>query len=106
MRFCFLINPTQDWQQAVEHTFQLAKQAHIDHELAGVFFYGTAVKIAQNTDYQTQWHTLADCPLYVCRTMIEEHHLSEQDIKPPFNVIGMAPWIMTMEQADRIVEII
>jgi len=106
MRFCFLINPSNDWQQAVEHCIQLAKQAHIDHELAGVFFYGTSVHITQDIERQTQWQILTDCPLFVCRTMMDELHLSEQDVTAPFKVIGMAPWIMTMEQADRIVEII
>lgn len=106
MRFCFLINPSNDWQQAVEHSLQLAKQAHIDHELTGVFFYGTSVLITQDHERQSQWQVLSDCPLYVCRTMIEEMHLSEQHVTSPLKVIGMAPWIMTMEQADRIVEII
>jgi sulfur relay (sulfurtransferase) complex TusBCD TusD component (DsrE family) len=105
MRFCFLINPTDHWQQAIKHAFYLAQQANINQELIGVFFYGSSVHIIQDSQLQTQWHDLADCPLYVCRTMVDEYQLAEKDIEAPFQLIGMAPWVMIMEQADRIVEI-
>jgi|GEM_PF-4891912 len=106
MRICFLINPTDNWQQAVKHAYQLAIQAQSKYDLSGVFFYGSSVKIIQAPQYLKQWQNLSECPLFLCRTMMEEHHLSEQDTESPFNVVGMAPWIMMMEQADRIVEII
>ncbi len=106
MRFCFLINPTNNWQQAVEHTYQLAKQAQSSHQLTAVFFYGSAAHIAHQDDQQRQWQDLSACPLYICRTMLDKYNLTADSVEPFFQVIGMAPWIMHMEQADRIVEII
>lgn len=105
MRICFLINPTDHWQQAVKHGFYLAQQANINQDLIGVFFYGSSVHITQDSQLQTQWHDLSECSLYLCRTMMEEYHLPEKNIVSPFQVIGMAPWITIMEQANRIVEI-
>lgn len=106
MRICFFINPTDDWQQAVNHGYQLARLAHRNHELSGVFFYGSAVQIVTESKHMSPWQGLSDCSLYLCRTMMDEYRVATDLAIAPFQVIGMAPWIVTMEQADRIVEII
>ena len=104
MRFCFLINPTDHWQQAVEHCLHLVQLARSSHDPA-VFFYGTAVNIIDDPKLCKRWHDLSNQPLYLCRTMMDAHGIEDKTIDPAFEVIGMAPWIKLMEQADRIVEI-
>lgn len=106
MRLCLLINPTDNWQQAVKHAYHLAKAAVDNHELIGVFFYGTTANILTDSKQQAQWLTLSDTPLYICRTMIDNFNLSDELANQAFEVIGMAPWVRLMEQADHIVEII
>ncbi|MCX7545532.1 DsrE family protein [Marinicella gelatinilytica] len=106
MRLCLLINPTDNWQQAVAHARKLVTASAEKHEVIGLFFYGSAAKIIADPKQQAQWLSFSNIPLYICRTMVEQHNLCDELLEPPFTVIGMAPWVVLMEQADRIVEII
>ncbi|KAA3641528.1 MAG: hypothetical protein DWP95_06580 [Proteobacteria bacterium] len=106
MRLCLLINPTDHWQHAVKYAHQLAMATEDKHQLIGVFFYGTAANIITDSQEQSKWQSLAKTPLYICRTMMDDFKLSDESLEQAFTVIGMAPWIGLMEQADRIVEII
>lgn len=106
MRLCFLINPSEDWQQAVEHARHLALAALKTHQITAVFFFGSAAKIIQDTSMQQRWNKLNSCDLWICRTMIDQWQLNETACHNHFSVTGMAPWIDCMQQSDRVIEII
>lgn len=105
MRISFLINPTDDWQQAVEHSRQLVLSAMRKHHITAVFFFGSAAHILQHRHQQHQWKTVKNVQLWICRTMVDQLQLNESTCTKHFSIVGLAPWVNSMEQSDRIVEI-
>ncbi len=105
MRISFLINPTDDWQQAVEHARQLVQSAIRKHHITTVFFFGSAAHILQHHHQQHQWKAVKSGHLWICRTMVDQLKLDETTCPPHFSIVGLAPLVNSMEQSDRIVEI-
>ena len=106
-QLCFLINPTQHWRSAIDHTRALCHSAiNQGHHVSSVFFYGQAAYIAADFEQQLKWSILNINELFICRTMLDDYRIDSTKIDNSFKIIGMAPWLLLMEQSDRIIEVI
>jgi sulfur relay (sulfurtransferase) complex TusBCD TusD component (DsrE family) len=108
MNICLLINPTHHWQESLDQAVQLAcASVELGATLHSVFFYGSAVLLAEDPAQQETWLELTKgttARLLLCRTMLEHYDLPAPD-HPQLEVVGMASLASAMEQADRTMEI-
>jgi|SRR5690554_847689 len=106
-QLCFLINPTSHWRAASDHTHALCHSTQKQgHQVSAVFFYGQAAYIATDYEQQKKWSSLAIDNLFICRTMLDHYQIDVALADNTFKIIGMAPWVVLMEQSDRIIEIV
>lgn len=104
---CFLVNPTNHWQVAIDHTRALCHNAiKQGHHISAVFFYGQAAYIAADCEQQKKWSQLTIENLFICRTMLENYRIDTALADNTFKIIGMAPWVLLLEQSDRIIEVV
>lgn len=109
MKLAIMIHSHQNWKGAVESARELASAIQSsDHSLEAVFFYGSAVAIHSHPALQQSWLEAGiDCPKWICQTVVEQQQpvLDPNLLQPEFQVLGMAQWMQTVEQVDRVVNI-
>ncbi|MGJ8662657.1 MAG: DsrE family protein [Marinicella sp.] len=110
MKFCLIINATDQWKKSLEHAFSMIKTMDNEgHTINAVFFYGQAVQIINDRQLIQQWrqlHLNTHCQLMLCSTMIKSNNLNTQaHLIKGFDVVGMASWIQAMEAADKTLEL-
>ena len=110
MKFCIIINATEQWKKSLDHAFSLATTMRNEgHQINAVFFYGQAVQLVNDSGLINQWHQWQKnntCQLMLCSTFIESSQLIKQaQCANGFEVVSMASWIQAMEAADRTLEL-
>ena len=108
MKISLLINPTHHWRFSINQALRLVQaMQQKNHHPLSVFFYGSAVKIATDTELQQQWHNITQAQntqLFICRTMFENLNIKNTPMSY-FQITGLAQLTASMEQSDKTVEI-
>lgn len=110
MKFCLMINSSEQWYTAVEQAFCLAEtMTSKGHVVNAVLFYGQAIKVIQASEQLKlwqQWQRNTGTPLLLCSTLLENNQLSALAVQTDcFEVVNLGSWVQAIETAEKTVEL-